>query len=1058
MDQADILEQQRRTPLEITRLIALECGGFLDRESLLYRAAWLLAEQLQVPHVVIGLIEATELVLVASSQGGIEQLKHLGVTRIPLASLPEYQSVIQQGRSLVLPYTATNHTLALITKPNKPVVEWLVPIKATADRVTGMLILQSYQRADGDFFQSCLAAFDLLGTLLGLHLHTQTLHMSMLQRTSYARLLDAVRQQADQHIQLDKLVITLIDMTMKYLPFKAVALYLLEYNHLTLYAASAGFHPPMRRGLSPAIEGRSTSLNTNAYIYFDLPQHALDIELHAGTTLLGVLTMYPLLPLSPTEHEMLQEVGNTFGELIERTRLFTSMYATNERTTLFARIVNIIRQSLNIHDIIDEVNRTLALGLHCDWCSLGIVGQQSMLEWHGTFAHTQPSATYAPIAGILRQEISQALVQQQTGIIDDLNYTAQLSENARTQLLAYHVRALVWSPLQSGDQWIGVLCIFMLDQPHRWALDELRLISDVADQYMLAYRQMQLYEAEQQRRRELETLQDIISAIAGELNLEALCHNVVRKLVHVFNVSAAVVLMWRTPAEPMRPIASVGLSQRYLEQLVLNSQAVERWTERFPPPQDLSIEELADDPLVNAELVHQEGLSGLYAQPLMVNASFSGWLQIYQRGPARPFTPEARRLAAAIANQIAQAMDIARQYEDEHLLRTDAEQSYHQLRAVLEELEQTRERLFRSEKLRALGELASGVAHDFNNLLASILGNAQMLLQDRPTGEHYEALKVIEQAARDGAVTVRRIQEFARSSETIYEEVVNLEQVVEVGLEFARPSWRDKAQQRGVTVTIETDLQPAYVLGSAAELREVFVNLLVNAVDALPDGGTITIRVWQDHDTCCFSVHDTGVGISPENRARIFDPFFTTKPLSQGTGLGLSVALSIVQRHRGTFEVEPVQPHGTLFTVCIPRHLAQQSFTRPEVQPQSGARSILVVDDDPAVRQVLMRLLQKDQHTVAVATSAEQALQMLQATSYDIIISDLGMPGMNGWQLLAAARELYPDIRTMLLTGWGFQLENDHPAHTVDVIMSKPFELQELRTTIGNLVSPAPSG
>ena len=313
---------------------------------------------------------------------------------------------------------------------------------------------------------------------------------------------------------------------------------------------------------------------------------------------------------------------------------------------------------------------------------------------------------------------------------------------------------------------------------------------------------------------------------------------------------------------------------------------------------------------------------------------------------------------------------------------------------------------------------------------------------------------MIERAAKDGAVTVRRIQEFARSEETVYNDVVDLSEVVKVGLEFTRPSWRDGTQQRGITLEIVTHLKPVFVLGSAAELREVFVNLLVNAVDASPNGGTITVATGSKNDWVYFSVADTGTGIAAENRARVFDPFFTTKPIGEGIGMGLAVALSIIQRHRGTLHLDSVKPHGSRFIAVMPRHHTVVSTPIVVVEAKATAQTILVVDDEVSIRQMVARVLRHDNHTVVVAESGDAAIILLANQAFDIVISDLGMPGMNGWDLLAQARALHPPIVTVLMTGWGFEFENDAgQSRGVDLVLPKPFEVQALRNAITDLVT-----
>ncbi|HEY1015140.1 MAG TPA: GAF domain-containing protein, partial [Herpetosiphonaceae bacterium] len=706
-------------------------------------------------------------------------------------------------------------------------------------------------------------------------------------------------------------------------------------------------------------------------------------------------------------------------------------------------------------EAVSEVNHALCQGLQLDYCSLALMDECGDLQHYGVTCAPGHQGRRPRIQAAL-EPLMAGLHGQQLWVAGDVADDPRVTPALLDTLRRCEIRSAVWAPVKIEDEWLGVLCAYSFGQPRDWTDDDIRLLTDIADQISLACRQMRLYEAERQRRRELEALQDIIGSIGGELSLSALCQKVVRKVVDVFALPAAAVVL--RGAEGLEVIASHGLAEETIASQPISSANVRELLRRFPPPAAMSITNL---PAAGGGAEHQslDGGWSLLGQPLLVDGVFSGWLQLYSDEPARAWTPQEVHLAAAMAKQVAQAIHAARLYEKEHLLRTDAQEAYYHLREVLEELDSTREQLIRSEKLRSLGELASGVAHDFNNLLASILGNAQLLLGDERSVERKTALQVIEQAARDGAVTVRRIQEFARSSETVYEDVVDLREIVEMALEFSRPSWRDAAQQRGAIIEIEQRCESVHVLGSAAELREVVVNLIVNAADAMPHGGTIALLTGSEDERALLSVADSGAGISPENRARIFDPFFTTKPIGEGTGLGLAVALSIVQRHRGSLRVEDREPRGAQFVAVFPRHMPTPppAPTAAPGNPAGAAQRILVVDDEPAIRKVVARVLERDGHLVTLAESAEAALPLLEGTRYDIIISDLGMPGMNGWDFLDLARQRHPGVGTILLTGWGYQLDHDQSPN-VDIILAKPFEMQTIRSTIAAMTAATSRG
>ena len=244
--------------------------------------------------------------------------------------------------------------------------------------------------------------------------------------------------------------------------------------------------------------------------------------------------------------------------------------------------------------------------------------------------------------------------------------------------------------------------------------------------------------------------------------------------------------------------------------------------------------------------------------------------------------------------------------------------------AQLAELRRTQMQLIQSEKLRALREMSGGIAHDFNNLLAGVLGQAEILLHQLETdtqtpGDAERRLRLIQQAALDGAETIRRLVEFTRATpEGESQQSVNVREAVDAVLAVAEPRWRDEARARGRAIEVVTDIADIPpMLGCPAGLHEVILSLVFNAIDAMPDGGRLTVSAHSDGRTMTIAVADTGVGMSPEIVARIFEPFFTTKG-SQRSGLGLSASYGVVQRHGGTLSVTSAPGQGAVFTVVLP--------------------------------------------------------------------------------------------------------------------------------------------
>ncbi|MBX5490569.1 MAG: response regulator [Chloroflexi bacterium] len=377
-------------------------------------------------------------------------------------------------------------------------------------------------------------------------------------------------------------------------------------------------------------------------------------------------------------------------------------------------------------------------------------------------------------------------------------------------------------------------------------------------------------------------------------------------------------------------------------------------------------------------------------------------------------------------------------------------------------------RFLQTERLRVLGQLASGVAHDLNNTLAHVLGNLQLLL-DRVSDPTLRAeLERIQRDALDGAQTVRRLHSFARARDD-RTDPIDLAAVVREVVEMTRPRWEALAQEQGVHVQVLADLAPVPpVLGNAAELREVFVNLVYNALDAMPQGGTLRLTTAARDDAVVVTVADTGVGIPARVRSRIFDPFFTTKG-PRGSGLGLAVAYTIVSRHRGQIGVQSEEGQGTVFTVRLP-----QAAPAPAAAPREGAGAakvlapaqppqarrggrILAVDDEPDLAAMLARMLKVDGHEVQVCSRGAEALALLAREPFDLLLTDVSMPDMDGWEVARRAAALRPGLPIGLVTGWGTQYEHlDLAALGIAFVLSKPFSLAEARRQVARaLASPA---
>jgi CheY-like chemotaxis protein len=358
------------------------------------------------------------------------------------------------------------------------------------------------------------------------------------------------------------------------------------------------------------------------------------------------------------------------------------------------------------------------------------------------------------------------------------------------------------------------------------------------------------------------------------------------------------------------------------------------------------------------------------------------------------------------------------------------------------------------ETLRAMGQMASGMAHHVNNLLAVISGRTQLLLVRASThADMRRPLEIIQRAAFDAAEVVRRVLGFASMQPAPATAAVDLNEVVNEVVELTRPRWHDEALKRALTIDVDLKLgAAACVAGEAPALREVVMNLLFNAIDALPQGGTIRVTTWADDDWVFCAVADNGVGMEEEVRRRALEAFFTTKG-PHATGLGLSVAHSIVQRHGGELNLRPNDGKGTVVTMRLPKASPVQGTVEPEPAPEGPALRILIIDDERTVREALADSLGEDGHTVLEAASGPEGLARLaEGAAVDVVVSDLGMPEMTGWDVARAVRTRHPGLPVGLITGWAVALEiSDEERRGVDFIIAKPYTLEALRAAFAGI-------
>jgi PAS domain S-box-containing protein len=378
---------------------------------------------------------------------------------------------------------------------------------------------------------------------------------------------------------------------------------------------------------------------------------------------------------------------------------------------------------------------------------------------------------------------------------------------------------------------------------------------------------------------------------------------------------------------------------------------------------------------------------------------------------------------------------------------------------TLAQLRQTQQKIIQHERLNALGEMASGVAHDFNNALMPILGYTDVLIS-RPElllkqEETLGMLKDIRIAAMDAAQAVRRLREFYRTSSEDEKFKGDLNKQIETAIILTRPKWQSEKGAQGIQINVRTNLQEIPMVNAKeSQLREILINLMLNAIDAMPKGGTITINTRKDTDHVILEVCDDGIGMTDEVRHRCFEPFFTTKG-DEGTGLGLSMAYGFVKRRNGLIDVVSTAGKGTKLIISLPSgdgELADQKAEMPIMLIPK--MRILVVDDDAYARNLFAMYLKADNHTVEFAAEGKEGLAKFNSDVFDLVITDRAMQDMSGDQLATMIRAINRNVPIIMVTGFGdIMNENRQCPEGVSVVVSKPVTHSDLQRAIAQAIN-----
>jgi GAF domain-containing protein/CheY-like chemotaxis protein len=768
----------------------------------------------------------------------------------------------------------------------------------------------------------------------------------------------------------------------------------------------------------------------------------LAVPLRAKGHVIGALVIADRPPRAYTAEEvaLLQAVADQAALAVENARLHAETDRRRREAEEVARVARSLTEELDVATVGERVVKTVLPLLRVSASSLRLLRPDGSLVEIASAGFLRalfgPGHVQKAGVGMSGRVVAVARPVQSSDVLNEPEIT--FDDDLRARVAGLGARAVLGVPLRLKGETIGVLAVSDDDGGRRsFSAAEVTLLQTLADQAAVAVHNAELLRELLARQTRLETLLEVSRQLSRLQPLDSLLGTITESCAGLLGSEGATLRL--VQGDELVAVSRSG-TVATAEPIKVGESGVGTIAITGEP---FLVTDVAKDPRIlpaNRERMLRAGFVAWLSVPIKVGERVIGVLSVRRRSPE--FPPDSVRIATAFASQASIALENSRLYGE--------------LQAALARLEASQERLVQTERLRALGEMAGGVAHDFNNLLAIILGRAEILLNRRIEPDAARGLRIIRDAALGGAQTVRRIQEFTRLGHMRPSGRVDLPRLLGDLVELTRPLWKDEAQQRGVDhdVRVEDDGVPG-VAGIEEELRELFRTILVNALEAMPGGGRLVFRCSMSDGDVAVDAEDTGHGMGAETRQRVFEPFFTTKG-PQRAGLGLSVAWGIVTRHGGSITVARTSERGTTVRVCLPVSSAPPVDERREL-PVAASRpaTVLVVEDEPQIRDVLRDLLTEHGYTVLQAATGKEALALCDAHAVDLLLTDLSMPEMSGWDVIAAYRARNPRGPAGIVTGWAHRLDPDAlQRHGIDFVVAKPFEATEVLRQVARALAP----
>jgi signal transduction histidine kinase/ActR/RegA family two-component response regulator len=863
-------------------------------------------------------------------------------------------------------------------------------------------------------------------------------------------ILNAISQTVNQSIDLDEILNKSLDKMMEMIGVRSAGIYLLDEKANDLvFVAHRGFSKiflkRMKRiKLGEGVTGKVALAGEPIFIE-DYPSYpdALPLAIEEGLKSLAIIPLksrdkiYGTLNLArkefskitPFEKNLFNSIAQIISGVMERASLYTENVKRLEELKTLYSISQEVALKLEVKVILQKIMESAIelLGVESGTITLWDNRKQNYAI---VIVHRLPEILIGkefspPWSGV----VGEVIAKKSPVLYKDYEH----HPNRLKELDSYHFKEVLGVPLIVREMIIGTMTVGSSDPELHFHQSEIDLLYTFAHQAAIAIGNAKLYEDSLAKIKQLTTLYEIGKTLSSTLDLDELFKRALELLKDSFGYTACGILLLDRDKDELYIKQGMGRSMEESEKFRfrVGIDGIVGWVAKagelvYAPDVSKDPRYISGEPSIKSEA----------AFPLKVRDQVFGVLNI-ESNELNGFDEEDLKVLYSFASQMSISIENAQLFSD--------------LKQTLQELKQAQDQIIQSEKLRAMGEMASGVAHDFNNVLAVILGNIQLLLHqlDRLGPEEIrEGLKAIERSSKDGAETVRRIQEFTgvrRDKEFIS---FSLNEIITEVVNITQPRWKGQTQKKGIQVELTTQLgEISLIMGNPSELREVLTNIIFNAVDAMPEGGKLSISTQpQAEDWVEVRITDTGVGMTEEVRRRVFDPFFTTKGVTN-SGLGMSVSYGIIKRHGGEILIETEPGKGTTFIIHLPTGYGKEETVVREIAPlkESGQARILVIDDEDSVRDILSRMLKTKGHQVAVASNGEEGIERFRSQPFDLVFTDLGMPKLSGWEVGKTLKGINPKVPIVMITGWGVELDREKMSESgIDLIVSKPFNFDRV--------------